>query len=167
MTGREHQDIQRTIVLMISKATSRVTPLFVYCIRSIIEFIYRAQSPVHSDVSLAAMVSALWEFHATHHTVIEAEARQGASGAKSDFNIPKLELFQSFACNITDNGNLIQYTADVSERLLITHCKLPFERTSRNASTFTDQIMAILNCKESLRCFDLYDLQPHLLSVSL
>ncbi|KIJ18778.1 hypothetical protein PAXINDRAFT_38007, partial [Paxillus involutus ATCC 200175] len=158
MTGREHRDIQRTIVPMISKATSRVTPLFVYCIRSIIEFIYRAQSPVHSSASLAAMVSALQEFHATRHAVVEAEARQGASGAKLDFNIPKLELFQSFARNITDNGNLIQYTTDVSERLLITHCKLPFERTSRNAKTFTDQIVAILNREESIRRFDLYQI---------
>jgi hypothetical protein len=131
-------------------------PLFVYCIRSIIEFIYRAQSPVHSDASLAAMVSALQEFHATRHAVVEAEARQGANGAKSDFNIPKLELLQSFSRNITDNGNLLQYTADVSKCLLITLCKLPFERTSRNVNTFTNQIVAILNREESIHHFDLY-----------
>ncbi|KAF8834578.1 hypothetical protein BDN67DRAFT_985223 [Paxillus ammoniavirescens] len=102
------------------------------------------------------MVEALQEFHATRHTIVETEGQQGASGVKSDFNIPKLELLQNFACNITDNGTLIQYTADVSERLLITHCKLPFKRTSRQASTFTDQIMAILNHDESMRRFDLY-----------
>jgi hypothetical protein len=131
---------------MISNATPRVTPLFIYCIRSIIEFIYRAQSLVHSDAFLAAMVSALQEFHAMRHAV----------GAKSDFNIPKLELLQSFSRNITDNGNLLQYTTDVSECLLITHCKLPFERTSRNVNTFTDQIVVILNRKESIHHFDLY-----------
>ncbi|KAN0096969.1 hypothetical protein V8E55_001415 [Tylopilus felleus] len=125
MTGREHRDIQRTIVPMISKATSQVTPLFVYCIQ--------AQSPVHSDASLAAMVGALQEFHATCHTVVDAE---------SDFNIPKLGLFQSFTCNITNNGNLIQYTTDVSD-------------------TFTNQIIAILNREESMRRFDLYHILRH------
>lgn len=156
MTGREHRDIQRTIVPMIANATPRVTPLFVYCVRSIIEFIYRAQSPVHSDASIASMVKALQEFHATRQAIVDAEARKGTNGVIADFNIPKLELFQSFARNILDNGNLIQYTADVSERLLITHCKVPFERTSRNAGTFTEQIVAILNREESIRRFDLY-----------
>ena len=63
---------------------------------------------------------------------------------------------QSFARNIRDNGTLMQYTADVTERLLITHCKLPFERTSRQASSFVDQIVALLNREESIRRFDLY-----------
>lgn len=162
MTGREHRDIQRTIVPMISKATPSITPLFVYAIRSIVEFIYMAQSPVHTDASIATMVQALREFHATRQVILEAEARRGASGVKLDFNIPKLELLQSFARNIAQNGTLIQYTADVSERLLITHCKFPFERTSRQADKFHDQVVAILNREEAIRRFDLY----HILRLS-
>ena len=162
MTGREYRDIQRTIVPMIAKATPATTPLFVYCVRSIVEFIYKAQNPVHSDASIASMVEALKEFHATRHTITEAEARRGTSGIKSDFNIPKLELLQSFARNIKDNGTLLQYSADVSERLLITHCKNPFEHTSRQAGTFTQQVAAILNREESIRRFDLY----HILRLS-
>jgi len=156
MMGREHRDIQRTIVPMIAKATPTTTPLFVYCVRSIIEFIYKAQNPVHSNTSIASMVDALREFHTTRHAITEAEAQRGASGVKSDFNIPKLELLQSFARNIKENGTLLQYSADISERLLITHCKNPFERTSRRAGTFTQQVAAILNREESIRCFDLY-----------
>jgi hypothetical protein len=156
MTGRKHHDIQRTIVPMISKATPSVTPHFVYCVRSLVEFIYKAQSPVHTDTSITSMVEALSEFHETRQAIIDAEARRGISRVKTDFNIPKLEVMQSFARNIKDNGTLMQYTADVTERLLITHCKLPFERTSRQASTFMDQIVALLNWEESIRQFDLY-----------
>jgi hypothetical protein len=47
-----------------------------------------------------------------------------------NFLIPKMELFHSFVWSIRDHGGLIQYSADVSERLLITHCKFPFERTN-------------------------------------
>jgi hypothetical protein len=150
-TSHEHRDIQQTIVPMISKATPSVTPHFVYCIRSLVEFIYKAQSPVHTDASITSMVEALSEFHETRQAIIDAEARRGISGVKTDFNIPKLEVMQSFARNIKDNGTLMQYTADVTERLLITHCKLPFERTSRQASTFMDQIVALLNREESIR----------------
>ncbi|KIJ06771.1 hypothetical protein PAXINDRAFT_91492 [Paxillus involutus ATCC 200175] len=162
MTGREHRDIQRTIVPMIAGAGANSTPLFVYSIRSMIEFIYQAQNPTHTNSSLASMVGALKEFHATKQAVVDAEGRRGAKGVRDDFNIPKLELMQSFARNITNNGTLMQYTADVTERLLITHCKLPFERTSRQAATFVDQIVAILNREESMRRFDLY----HILRLS-
>ena len=156
MTGCEHRDIQHTIVPMIAKASPTVTPLFVYSIHSLIEFIYKAQSPVHSDASLVSMIEALAEFHATKKAIINAEAWRGASGVKTDFNIPKLELMQSFTRNIKNNGTLMQYTADVTERLHITHCKLPFERTNQQASTFVDQIVALLNCDENICCFDLY-----------
>ena len=135
---------------MIARASPTVTPLFVYTIRSLIEFIYKAQSPIHTDVSIASMVEALAKFHATRQAVIDAEARRGTVGVKSDFNIPKLELMQSFAHNIKDNGTLLQYTADVTERLHITHCKLPFEKTTCQASTFVDQVVNLLNRAENI-----------------
>ena len=78
-------------------------------------------------------------------------------GVKSDFNIPKLELFQSFASAIENVGSLMQYTADVSERLLITHCKRAFKRTSHN-SDFAEQIVRLLNRKERMHLFNLYAL---------
>ncbi|KIK77935.1 hypothetical protein PAXRUDRAFT_165366, partial [Paxillus rubicundulus Ve08.2h10] len=59
--------------------------------------------------------------------VVDAEGCQGTKDIKDDFNILKLELMQSFVHNITNNGTLMQYTANVTEWLLITHCKLPFE----------------------------------------
>jgi hypothetical protein len=66
-----------------------------------------AQSPVHTDGSIATMVQALQEFHVTRQVVLEAKARRGASEVKLDFNIPKLELLQSFARNIIQNGTLM------------------------------------------------------------
>ena len=156
MTGREHRDLQRTIVPMIAHANATASPQFVYCIRSLVEFIYRAQNPTHTDSSLLEMVAALQEFHRTKHSVIEAEARRGTKGVKADFNIPKLELLQSFARCITANGTLPQYSADVSERLLITHCKNPFQRTSRRGESFVREVVAGLNRLENMRSFDLY-----------
>ncbi|KAG1901031.1 uncharacterized protein F5891DRAFT_979914 [Suillus fuscotomentosus] len=81
--------------------------------------------------------------------------RAGKGGAKDDFFIPKLELMQSFTCAIFHVGSLMQWTADVSERLLITHCKHPFECTSRQQD-FVSQIAHILDREEAIRLFDLY-----------
>ncbi|KIK77102.1 hypothetical protein PAXRUDRAFT_17724 [Paxillus rubicundulus Ve08.2h10] len=77
MTGREHRDIQQTLVPMIAKATAHTTLTFVYCIRSMIKFIYMAQNQTYSDALIAAMVEALQEFHAMQHAIVEAEGQWG------------------------------------------------------------------------------------------
>ncbi|KAG2136941.1 uncharacterized protein EDB93DRAFT_1242301 [Suillus bovinus] len=106
MTGREHRDLQRTLVPSIARV---VPPQFIHAIRTLIDFIYKAQSPVYTDSSIDSM------------------------------------LLQSFAAFTQDIGALIQWTAD-----------LPFDRTSRQSCTFTEQIVDILNCEESMRRFQLY-----------
>ncbi|KAG2115030.1 hypothetical protein DEU56DRAFT_874260 [Suillus clintonianus] len=131
MTGREHRDIQRTIVPTLWGMAS---PGFIRAVRAMIDFIYLAQNPLHTESSIASMTQALQDFHDNKQAILDSEARQGKSGAKDNFFIPKLELMQNFA----------RWTADISERLLITHCKYPFERTSRQRD-FVLQIARILD----------------------
>ena len=123
MTGHEHRDIQRKIIPILAGATPSD---FVAAIHCIIDFIYQAQSPVHTDTTIASMQAALNEFHTRKNAIIEAGARKGKLGVKTDFYIPKLKLLQSFADAIRNSGAIIQYTTDVSEHLLITHCKQLF-----------------------------------------
>lgn len=154
MTGRDHRDIQRTIVAMIA---GRVPGRFLCAIRALIDFIYQAQSPVYTDSSIEEMEASLREFHAHKDVIIEVGARKKKANGKADFCIPKLELFQSFGRAVRNSGALIFHTADVSERLLKTHCKETFERTSKNKD-FGEQIARILNRGEAVRQFDLYTL---------
>ncbi|KAI6115800.1 hypothetical protein EDD17DRAFT_1470754 [Pisolithus thermaeus] len=148
MTGCEYRDIQRTIVAMIAGAAP---PAMVQSIRALIDFIYLAQRHVHTESSIGDMEASLAEFHATKHSILEAGGRAG----KDNFNIPKLELMLSFADAIRRSGGLIQYSADVSERLLITHCKVPFTRTNRQ-SDFAEQIVCLLDHEERIRLLDVY-----------
>ncbi|KAG1887539.1 uncharacterized protein F5891DRAFT_1132109 [Suillus fuscotomentosus] len=155
MTGREHRDIQRTIVASI---TGAVPPRFVRTICALVDFFYLAQNPVHSPESLQLMVQALSDFHTCKDAIIQAEARKGKKGVKEDFFIPKLKLLQSFNGTIQKLGTLMQFSADVTERLLITHCKDLFPQTSRQIKDFTEQCVRILNCQESMEMFGLYTL---------
>lgn len=118
---------------------------------------YLAQNPVQTESSVRDMQDALRNFHVHKQAIVDAEARRGKAGPKEDFNIPELELFQSFAGAIEQVGALMQYTADVSERLLITHCKRAFERTSCNHD-FAEQVVRLLDCLERMWMFDLYAL---------
>ncbi|KAG1735664.1 uncharacterized protein EDB91DRAFT_1238174 [Suillus paluster] len=152
MTEREHREIQHTIVTMISGAAP---PEFVRPIHALINFMYQAQNPIHTESTIEAMQASLPEFHDCKAAILEAEVRQGESSVKEDFYIPKLKLLLSFAESIRNNGGLIQFTADISERLLITHCKSPFTRTSKQKD-FGEQIVHILDCQEQMRQFDPY-----------
>jgi hypothetical protein len=155
MTGREHRDIQRTIVPTIAGVAN---PDFVRAVRALVDFIYKAQSPTFTPSSIADMASSLQEFHEFKHAILHAEARRGSSGPIEHFAIPKLELLASFARAIPQLGSIIQFTADVSERMLITQCKNPFERTSHQRATFTQQVVRLLDREETARQFDLYAL---------
>ncbi|KAF8126369.1 hypothetical protein EV363DRAFT_1453089 [Boletus edulis] len=155
MTGREHRDMQRTIVATIA---GPVPSDFVCAVRAAVDFIYKAQAPSFTDSSIASMVESLAEFHSFKQSVIDAELRRGQSGPIDHFEIPKLELFHSFAPAIHNAGAPIQFTADVSERLLITHCKNPFERTSHQCHTFSQQIIRLLDREERMRQFHLFTL---------
>ncbi|KIN99344.1 hypothetical protein M404DRAFT_30586 [Pisolithus tinctorius Marx 270] len=135
MTGCEHRDLQRTIVATIAGLAD---PDFTCAIRAIIDFLYRAQSPTFTTTSLInAMGESLAEFHAHKDSILE---------------------MGSFGHNIQDVSSLIQYTADVSEHLLITHCKDPFTCTNRQRTSFTKQIVLLLDREESIPQFNLYSL---------
>ncbi|KAI6007529.1 hypothetical protein F5J12DRAFT_905461 [Pisolithus orientalis] len=123
MMGRDHRDIERTIIPMLD---GTIPPLFIYAVCSMVEFIYRAQQPIHTNLSIASMTATLQAFHTTKHSILDAGAQRGAKGSMDNFNIPKLELMHTFACHIKENGTLIQYTAN------------------------------LLNHKETIHSFDLY-----------
>ncbi|KAH7918171.1 hypothetical protein BV22DRAFT_1108432 [Leucogyrophana mollusca] len=124
MTGREHRDIQQTIVATIA---SPAPPQFVRVIRALIDFIYLTQNHVHMSSTIQKMVDALAEFHEHKDIILQTKAQRGKKGAK-------LELLQNFA-------RLMSYSTNISECLLITHCKDPFERTNCQCQNFTNQII--------------------------
>ncbi|KAG2338448.1 hypothetical protein BDR05DRAFT_1004259 [Suillus weaverae] len=71
MTGQEHQDIQCTIVLTLWGIAS---PSFICAVWAMIDIIYLAQNPLHTESSIAAMTQALWDFHDNKQAILDAEA---------------------------------------------------------------------------------------------
>ena len=155
MTGHDHHDIQRSIVPILDGAGT-VMNGFIRAIHGFVEFIYHAQDPIHTDSSIAAMQQALADFHSTKQSILDLWAQKGSSSIINHFRIPKLELMLSFWWQIKVNGMLMQYSAEVPERLLIMHCKTTFQWTSRNTCTYVDQVVEILNREETIHLFDLY-----------
>lgn len=155
MTGREHRDLQWTIIASIA---GPVALDFLHAIQAMVNFIYKAQAPSFTDSSITSLVNLLTEFHCYKQAVIDAGVCRGVSGPINHFEIPKLELLHNFACSICNSGASIQFMANVSEQLLITHCKNPFECTSHQQNTFAQQIVCLLDQKERMQQFHLMTL---------
>ncbi|KAG1779278.1 hypothetical protein EV702DRAFT_1178461 [Suillus placidus] len=115
--------------------------------RALIDFIYKAQAPTFTDSSINSMSDSLSEFHAHKHFITEVQARTGTSGPIVHFQIPKLKLFNSFARSIRKSGAIIQYSADT-----------PFQWTSHQRDTFTQQVVNIIHRQDTMRQFDFYAL---------
>ncbi|KAH9009376.1 hypothetical protein EDB83DRAFT_2509004 [Lactarius deliciosus] len=151
MTGREHRDIQRSIIAVIAGA---VPPRFLRAIRALIDFIYQVQSPCLTDTAISSFVDSLKEFHDKKAAITAAGARVGTKGPITHFNIPKLELWQHFESSTKMMGAPIQWTADVTERLHITEVKHPFRAT--NHRNFEEQCARILDRLERVKLFDFF-----------
>ncbi|KAH9166213.1 hypothetical protein EDB89DRAFT_2115908 [Lactarius sanguifluus] len=141
MTGREHRDIQRSIVAVIA---GTVPPRFLCAIRALVDFIYQVQLPLLTESAIVKFIDALRKFHDEKEAIIAAGACMGSKGPIDHFNIPKLEILHHFACSTKMMGVLIQWTSRL---------KHPFSAT--NHRNFEEQCTRILDRLERVHLFDL------------
>ena len=151
VTGREHRNIQRYIVAVITGAAS---PDFVIAIRSMMDFRYLAQAPEVDGIMCDKIDAALLEFHHHKSAIMDAGVRVGKGNRPIDnWYIPKLELMQSVVTNIKANGAAINFTADHTEHAHIEVVKDPAR--SGNNQNYEDQICRHLDRSDKCRKFDL------------
>ena len=153
ISGRDHRNLQRTIIAIIAGITPHS---FVSSIHALVDFIYQVQAPTFTDTSIRSFVNTLQEFHNLKAIVLETGARSGKQGPMTHFNIPKLELLQHFGCSVAALGSPMQWTADITEHLHVINCKQPFRAT--NHRNFEEQCVRVLDCLERILNFDVYHL---------
>lgn len=150
-TGREHRDIQRYIISVITGIAPRP---FLIALRALMDFRYLAQSKTLDDTTLTKISAALAEFHEHKHAILDARVRLGGKNKPiNNFEIPKLEMMHSVTSSTRLIGPLIQWSADATEHCNITEIKVP-ARASNNKNHDT-QICRHLDRSEKCRLFDL------------
>lgn len=128
VTGREHADMARVILGVIielpMKGTSQMAPLeVVKAVRALLDFMYLAQYPVHSDETLTQMVNALEQFHENKDVFIDL-------GVRFDFNINKLHYLVHYRLIIERLGTTDNYNTEHTEQLHIPLAKTAFVFTN-------------------------------------
>ncbi|PSR92369.1 hypothetical protein PHLCEN_2v4721, partial [Hermanssonia centrifuga] len=119
LTGREHGDICYILLGLIIDMrlpNGLSSGPLVRAVRALMDFLYLAQYPIHSDESLAAMEDALQRFHDNKDIFI-------VLGVCTDFNLPKLHFLCHYLLFIYRFGTTDNFNTEYTERLHIDFAK--------------------------------------------
>ena len=126
VTGKEHADMCRILLglvidLKLSGGTSPI-PL-IRAIRSLLDFLYLAQYPIHTSETLQLLHQSLKQFHENKHIFIEL-------GIRDNFNLPKLHSLLHYVHSIKTFGTTDNYNTEYTERLHIDLAKDAYRATN-------------------------------------
>lgn len=127
VSGEEHRDICRILLGLIidlrlpnGLSTSRL----IRAVRAMLDFLYIAQFPVHSDETLLSMNEALATFHANKEVFVEL-------GIRDEFNLPKLHNIGHYPYYIELFGTTDNYSTEATERLHIDYAKDAYRASNK------------------------------------
>lgn len=150
VSGQEHGDICRVLLGLIVDLPlpdGASTARLVRAVRGMLDFLYLAQYPVHSDDSLVLMSDALAQFHANKQVFIDL-------GIRADFDFPKIHNIGHYPYFIKLFGTTDNYNTEFTERLHIDFAKDAYRAT--NKKNEYPQMTLWLERKEKICHHDLF-----------
>jgi hypothetical protein len=126
ISGSTHKDICHILLGLIIglKLSQNLLPVrLIRAVRGILDFLYLAQYPVHSTITLNAMDNALNQFHANKDIFIDL-------GIRSNFNLPKVHFCGHYRPLIEEFGTTDNTNTETTERLHIDFAKEAYRATN-------------------------------------
>ncbi|EGO03900.1 hypothetical protein SERLA73DRAFT_33519, partial [Serpula lacrymans var. lacrymans S7.3] len=151
-TGREHCELKKVLIAVSAGAVSNDA---LCALRAITDFIFLAQSLLHTGKIMHTMNEALRQFYHYKGSIFQAGGQRGAKkNLLKHFEIPKLELMHHVEWSIKLLGAPFQWTSDITERCHITLVKTPYRGS--NHRDFHGQCCRFLDRQEKQCFFQLY-----------
>ena len=150
ITGKEHNDIARILLgliidLPLPNGISNARLLA--ATRALLDFLFLAQYPVHSDATLHQLEDVLQRFHDNKDIFITL-------GIRTDFNLPKLHFLSHYVQLIKWLGTPDNFDTEYSERLHIDFAKDAYQATNHKNELL--QMTLWLERKEKILQFSDY-----------
>ncbi|KAJ6611148.1 hypothetical protein B0H10DRAFT_1953313 [Mycena sp. CBHHK59/15] len=126
VTGQEHDQMCRFllgIVINIPLPDNLSNIRLICSIRALLDFLYLAQYPVHSEETLSQLDDALTRFHDNKEIFVDL-------GIRSNFNLPKLHFLRHYKLSITRFGTTDNFNTEYTERLHIDFAKDAYRATN-------------------------------------
>ncbi|KAF8056055.1 hypothetical protein FPV67DRAFT_1566591 [Lyophyllum atratum] len=127
VTGQEHDQMCRILLGLIIDAPlpgGRSSARLLSAVRAMLDFLYLAQYPIHTDKTLELLEDALEDFHKNKAIFIDL-------GIRDSFNIPKLHWAEHYANAIRLYGTTDNVNTQYTERLHIDLAKQAYAATNR------------------------------------
>ncbi|CAE6448234.1 unnamed protein product [Rhizoctonia solani] len=143
-TANKHRQMQKVFIgVMQGLVPDRVLKAVI----AVIDFIYYARLPVHTDTTLQLLDDALARFHELKNVFVEFEIR-------TNFNINKIHSMIHYSESIRQLGAADGYNTETPERLHIEFAKRAYKATNRR--DFFKQMTVYLERRERVAKFDAY-----------
>lgn len=143
-TGREHKNMEKVFLGVLAEASdSRV----ILAVRGVLDFIYYAHFPVHTEESLKKLDDAWAMFHQNKAVFVEKEIR-------SHFNISKIHNIMHYVDMIRSHGTTDGFNTENTERLHIDYAKVGY--AASNKKEYIRQMTVWLTRQEALDNFSSY-----------
>ena len=126
LTGKEHADMCRILLGLVVdlKLPDGRSPLaLIRSIRSLLDFLYLAQYPLHTSDTLRLLQRSLEQFHKHKQVFVDL-------GIRDDFNLPKLHSLAHYVESIQLFGTTDNYNTEYTERLHIDLAKDAYRATN-------------------------------------
>ncbi|KAF9228181.1 hypothetical protein BS17DRAFT_877551 [Gyrodon lividus] len=137
VVGASELDFRFSIIqtprYIIGAAAGSAPRKFLMAIRALIDFRYLAQVPLFTTQLLERVKRALQEFHDNKDAIV-------CHGARTNWEIPKLELLQSVVPSIIQSGAVMQWTADVTEHAHVQEIKEHVDQAEDDDSAEDDNL---------------------------
>ena len=126
VTGKEHDEMARILLGLIVdlRLPNNQNPVrLIRAVRALLDFLYLAQYPVHTNETLRALDDALNRFHANKEIFVDL-------GVQEAFKIPKLHSLRHYNESIKLFGTTDNYNTQATERLHIDYAKDAYRATN-------------------------------------
>jgi hypothetical protein len=126
VSGKEHDQIARILIGLIiglELGNGHSTIPLVRSAHALLDFLFLAQYPIHTDDTLELLEDALSRFHESKHIFVDL-------GIRNNFNLPKLHFAKHYALKIKHFGSADNFNTEYTERLHIDFTK---DATNRKA----------------------------------
>ncbi|KAF5388369.1 hypothetical protein D9615_000743 [Tricholomella constricta] len=124
VSGTEHRQMSSFLLGLLADIHLPVSSArLIRATRALLDFLYLAQYPVHTDETLDALEASLCDFHANKSIFVDLGIREG-------FNIPKLHSLTHYVRAIKVFGTTDNYNTEATERLHIDFAKDAYQATN-------------------------------------
>lgn len=145
-TGKEFKQMEKLFLGIIAGAEG-VTMGIMAAARALMEFIFRAQYPSHTESTLKDMEDALADFHKHKEAFVKA-------GVYKNFNIHKIHVLSHYVPMIREMGSADGYDTELPERLDIDLAKSGYRASSK--VNYAPQMVAWIQRQERLWKLEAY-----------